>query len=681
MKKVCLLLALIAAASSAWAGEIGADGFYQLDSLELSGFNGAVAGTSTLTLNGLKGTIAGIQGAGNNTWWQQFAPTNRATLPTSMAGATGWKLTVTNTGTVGFNVGLCVGNPTNWWQKGPDTWVNPGQTGTASLTIQGPDDVSNMFIIFAGSGDSDVWTFTFVGVADKSKPWNPSPEDEPAGISAVVLPETVLTWNTSMVKDPNERPNPAIRKHYVFANFADPSDPNLVYVGEVDAGDPVAAAVQYPAVGSTLFLQPLSVYTWQIKEGLDDGAGGVYPYSDPNGLIEGPVWTFKTASNEPIILSAPKYTTVAPSDTAVLTAHFFSLSAISQYGWLWSGDNGATVVPLTNGPHPSGSGSTVAISLSETAPKNIVLTITNAQGGDDGWYSCTLTNAAGPVQSENLGLAVKRLVAYYPFDGSLADVSGEGNDGTARNADPAAIDLGYDLGVSGQAVVLNAVTASSDPNKTYIELPMAGYPKPAPGGAMEAGTLLFWYKSYGQGRLMGSANNSPDTTAFTVRVDTNFDVYINGASNISNNPSLHVTLADNTWRFGAIRWQLGGENRIYAGYLNQNGISSAVMEAAPMTTFSDFDHPMIIGAENWRGTIGSYLNNATIDELKIYNYALTDAEIADIFNAVSGRGLCATAYQNQFDFDGDCIVGLGDIAELAGAWLSCGVLPDSACGN
>jgi|GEM_PF-3544469 len=680
MKKVCVLLALVATASSVWAGEIDADGYYVMDSLELSGFNGAVADTTTLAINGADGTITGVSSA-SNSWWLQFDPTDRSKLPTSMAGAIGWKLTFKNTSTIGFQLTLGVGNPTNWWQVGNGVWLNPGQTGTATLTIQGPEEVPNIFLIFAGSADQNVWSFSFVGVENKTKPWNPSPKDEPAGVSAVVLPETVLTWNTAMVKDPDERPNPAIRKHYVFANFANPSDPNLVYVGEVEAGDPVAASAQYPADGSTLSLQPLTVYKWQIKEGLDDGAGGVYPYSDPNGLIEGPVWTFKTASNEPIILSAPDYTAVAPSETAVLTANFFSLSPISQYGWSWSGDNGATFIPLTNGPHPSGSGSTVAMTLSETAPKNTVLTISNAQGGDDGWYICTLTNSSGPAHSNNLGLAVKRLVAYYPFDGSLADASGEGNDGTARNANPAAIDLGYDVGVSGQAVVLNAVTASSDPNKTYIELPMTGYPKPSPGGAMEAGTLLFWYKSFGQGRLMGSANNAPNTTAFTVRVDSNFDVYINGDSNISNNPSLHVNLADNTWRFGAIRWQLGGENRIYAGYLNQNGISSAVMEAAPMTTFSDFDHPMIIGAENWRGTIGSYLNNATIDELKIYNYALTDAEIAAIFNAVSGRGLCATAYQNQFDFDGDCIVGLSDFAELAGSWLSCGILPASACGN
>lgn len=682
MKKVmCILMVWGVAVSLAPAGEIDTDGYYQMDSLELSGFDGAVGGTATLDLIGLNGTLTGIQGAGNNSWWMTFNPTDRAKLPYAMTGAKGWKLTATNTSTVGFNLALIVGNPSNWWQQGAGTWLNPGQTGTAYLDIVGPEDTANLILLFTGPGDSDIWTFKWVGVQDKSKPWNPSPEDEPAGASAVVLPETVLTWNTAMVKDPDERPNPAIRKHYVFGNFANPADPNLVYVGQVDAGDPVAATAQYPAAG-TLNLAPLTVYKWQIMEGLDDGQGGAYPYTDPNGLIAGPIWTFKTASNEPIVTKNPVYTTVALAGTAVLTADFFSLYPISESHWYWSGDNGATFTALTNGAHPSGSGSTVAMAINESAsPKTATLTINSAQAGDDGWYYCALTNQEGAGQSANAGLAVKRLVAYYPFEGSLADASGEGNDGTGKCANPAAIDLGYAAGVSGNAVVLNAVTASGDPNKTYIELPVTGYPKPAPGGAMEAGTLLFWYKSFGQGRLMGSANDSPDPTAFTVRVDGNFDVYINGTSNISNNPSLHVTLADDTWRFGAIRWQLGGENRIYAGYLNQNGISSVVTEAAAMTTFNDLDHPMIIGAENWRGTIGSFLNNAAIDELRIYNYPLSDTEIADLYNAISHKGLCVTGYANQYDFNSDCIVSLSDFAELAASWLSCGVLPQAACGN
>jgi hypothetical protein len=667
---------LVAATPVCLAGAIDTDGYYVMDTLELSAFDGLTSGTTTLHFNGVNATITGAP----NTYWLQFNG-GGSKLPSGMPGATGWKLTFTNNSTQGMGLSLGVGNPTNWWQIGNGVWANAGETKTTSLNIQGISQIQNYFLIFSTPSDIGTFTFTVSGATDKSRPWNPAPADDPTGTSAVVLPQTALTWNTAMVKDPNERPNPNIRKHYVFSNLSNPSDPNLVYVGEVDAGNPAAASAQYPATG-TLTLNPLTVYKWQIKEGLDNGQGGVYPYTDPNGLIAGPVWTFKTASSMPVVLQAPAYTAASPDSTVTLTANYFSLYPITAYHWYWSGDNGATFVQLSNGAHPSGNGSTVAIAINDSgSPKSTTLTITGIQGGDDGWYYCDLTNLQGTGKSENMGVAVKRLVAYYPFNGDLTDTSGEGNNGTAKRGGGLAVDLGYDTGVSGQAVVLNAATASNDPNQTYIELPMTGYPKASPGGAMEAGTILFWYKSFNWGRLMGSANNSPDTTAFTVGLDDNFDVYINGTSNVANNPSMNAVLSDNTWRFGAIRWQSGGENRVYTGYFDRNGISSAVLDAAPVTTFTTLEHPMLIGAENWRGSIGSFLKNAAIDELKIYNYPLTDAEIGDIFNANSGHGLCATGYAVAYDFDGDCIVSLSDFAVIAANWLNCGILPASACGN
>lgn len=680
MKTLSVWVLLLVVGSGAWAGYIDTDGYYVMDTLELSGFNGAATQTCTLELAGSHGTITGIQSAGNSYWLQFDTPPDRSKLPYSMTGAVGWKLTFTNNSTVGFGLQLFVGNPSSWWQVSTQAWVEPGQTGTTSLTISGPEEVANIGLIFAGGNGSDVWSFTLVGAADKTRAWNPSPEDDPSGSTASVLPEVVLTWNTAMVKDPNERPNPAVRKHYVFANFDTPSDPNLFYVGEVDAVDPVEATAQYPVSGA-LNLDPLTVYKWRIDEGLDDGNGGTYAPGDPNNIV-GNVWTFKTASNEPIVTKAPMYTAIFPGEMAILTANFFSLSPITETHWYWSGDNGATFTELTNGAHPSGSGSTVAVATNESStPKTTTLTITDAQTGDDGWYYCTLTNSEGLGQSANAGLAIKRLVAYYPFNDDLTDASGEGNDGIAKSENPGGTDLGYAAGVVGNAVLLNANTNSEDPNQTYIELPVTGYPKPAPGGAMEAGTILFWYKTWSWGRLMGSANADPDPTAFTVGLDDNFDLYMNGVSNQPNNPMLDVTMADDTWHFGAVRWQLGGENRLYEGHLDQNGISSAVEAAAAMTTFNDLDYPMLIGAENWRGSIQSFLNNTLIDELRIYNYPLSDVEITDIYNSVSGHGICVAGYASAYDFNGDCIVSLSDFAELATNWLSCGILPDTACGN
>ena len=86
---------------------------------------------------------------------------------------------------------------------------------------------------------------------------------------------------------------------------------------------------------------------------------------------------------------------------------------------------------------------------------------------------------------------------------------------------------------------------------------------------------------------------------------------------------------------------------------------------------------MFIGAFNNRGTgPDGVSSNMVIDDLKIYNYAMTDAEIADAYNAVSGQNLCVNAYESTYDVNGDCKVNLSDFAAFAIDWLECGLSPD-----
>jgi hypothetical protein len=678
MKSLCLVLAFAVVVSVAGAGYIDTDGYYVMDSVELSAYNGSVSpGPVTLTFDGLNGTISGINSAANS-YWIPFNPASLSLLPSDLSAAGGWKLTFTNTSTAGIQFELVVATTANGWQQNVPTWVDPGQTGTvrSDNPIIGAESMTNYILVLSvPPAGPDVLTFT-VAAQDKSLPWSPNPADDPAGLFDPVLPQVVLTWNTAMVADLNERPNPNIRKHFVLGNFANPADPNMVLVGQVDAGDPVGATAQYPASGS-MTLDDLTVYKWQIIEGLDDGNGGVIPYNDANNIV-GPVWTFQTASYLPIILNQLQYTAVNPTETAVFTAEFFSLQAITANKWFWSEDNGATFTELANGAHPSGSGSAVAITMNEgVSPKTSTLTITNSAAGDDGWYYCTLANSYGTSEkSNNAGLAVKRQVAYYMFEGDLTDSSAEGNDGIAKNNDPnIAPDISYGAGVSGgatQAVLLNANSPLGSPNYSYIEIPAAGYPKPSPGGAMEAGTIMFWYKSMSWGSIIGTTNN-----VFALNLDANLSLYVNGTT-----PALNFYIPDDTWNFGAIRWQLGGQTRLYAGHLDQNGVSSTVIASAPMVAFADLTDPVTIGARtDLYNTVEYFTINALIDDLKIYNYPMTDAEIAAAYNAVSGQGLCAATYANQYDFDGDCIVSLADFAALASEWLSCGVLPNTACGN
>ena len=85
------------------------------------------------------------------------------------------------------------------------------------------------------------------------------------------------------------------------------------------------------------------------------------------------------------------------------------------------------------------------------------------------------------------------------------------------------------------------------------------------------------------------------------------------------------------------------------------------------------DAELVIGGISLQsdGTISSPFNGI-IDEVRIYDYALTETHIADIIFADSGKRVCPEAIRPALDFTGDCTVGLADFALLARGWLDDG---------
>ncbi|MBN1846727.1 MAG: immunoglobulin domain-containing protein [Sedimentisphaerales bacterium] len=69
--------------------------------------------------------------------------------------------------------------------------------------------------------------------------------------------------------------------------------------------------------------------------------------------------------------------------------------------------------------------------------------------------------------------------------------------------------------------------------------------------------------------------------------------------------------------------------------------------------------------------------DGTIDDIRIYNYALDATQIQPL---ATGRANCTQEYASRFDVSGpwnlpDCTVNVYDLAELSRAWLSCGRYP------
>ena len=90
---------------------------------------------------------------------------------------------------------------------------------------------------------------------------------------------------------------------------------------------------------------------------------------------------------------------------------------------------------------------------------------------------------------------------------------------------------------------------------------------------------------------------------------------------------------------------------------------------------------LVIGAENDTG-LGNF--GGKIDDVKIYNYARSDTDIALEYTTLKGEPACIRQDDPwlQFDIAGEpgqpswCAVDILDFAELAAVWTRCNMVPD-----
>jgi len=220
-----------------------------------------------------------------------------------------------------------------------------------------------------------------------------------------VPPDAVLTWSKP-----------------VFNEAAT----NTVYLAE--AGQPLAAVYE----GTDSFFDPAlqknKRYVWRVD------------VAEPNLLDnttvtrKGPTYSFTTGA--PVTIT----TQPAPAAFDALGGSVtFTIAATCS-------------LPLTYQWYKNG-----AIIDGETGTE---LTIDPVEADDLTSYYCVVSNGdpADNKTSSTAWIALKKPVAYYPFDGDASDASGNGNHGTlvTTNTDPTKLP-GFVTGVKGQAVQFNGV--------------------------------------------------------------------------------------------------------------------------------------------------------------------------------------------------------------------------------
>lgn len=499
----------------------------------------------------------------------------------------------------------------------------------------------------------------------------PTPENGADGVGTVYDSESVqvtLQWKPG--RDPNDaaQPYPVIRNYYVYLSSDQyhSSDPNLYYVDDVAAGDPLLEDVSYGPVLLNLDGQ----YVWRVDTGIDNGLGGVTDRTDPN-TITGPVWTFETRKSVPDITLQPVGVRVFPDVSAQFTTEFTSVSP-AEATWLKYVD-GVNDTVLVNG----------AKYVIETTDTRSTLTVSDVELADQAYYYCLLENQSGqPIPTDHVGLSVNRKLAHYAFEGDFNDQTGTAH-GTGLSVNPEHAAPGFTTGiVDNEAVSLNGVSQ-------YVDTGTAAFPQGGLGGGMAAGTLSCWVKANQPGVIYSNYNDNLGTTgltgfglSLTAGTASNARIHVRGQTPAGQpmdvgategRPSADATMIDGQWHHVAATWQSGEQLRMYV-----NGVQVSSATAGAPETFAAWELSSVIGAIRTaadRSVLGTFFGGA-IDDLRVYNYALDKYTVADLYHTPTGLSACIEPYASQYDFNGNCVVDLSDFAAMAAQWLDCGLYPE-----
>ena len=411
--------------------------------------------------------------------------------------------------------------------------------------------------------------------------------------------------------------------------------------------DAVIASSPYALQGSTAAnsitiadIDSDSTYYWSVTE----------TRNDPN-YIPGAVWKFETNKTYPNVVSQPVSQRVFAGENVDFT---FSVTSETNVAFQWFDQDGI----ITDGDNVSGTDTDT-------------LVITSAVVANENSYYCEATNSAGTITSNTVSLLLNRLVGYWDLD-KPADIANIGldNSASANNLKVAYNDPGAYSWVEGAdgkaegALVFDGgfALATQKEDGTMNDIPVKNEPY----------TMSVWFKT------------TPKTEGFigwgnygSYNQCNGLAIYEGDPTRVNNywwdndlNVSRGYILADNSWHTVAVTYD--GTTRII--YID--GIEAGRNNPAAHNVPSSIN--FLLGRTNTAYENAEFLVGA-LDEAKVFNYALTANQIADIYVTVTGEELCL-GYPSH-DYNGDCKVNLIDLTYLMRQWLNCGIYPDCVDGN
>lgn len=270
---------------------------------------------------------------------------------------------------------------------------------------------------------------------------------------------------------------------------------------------------------------------------------------------------------------------------------------------------------------------------------NAVLTLTDVQFTNDGNYAVFITNVLGSIQSSNATLTVtpcdplpSGIVAWWQAEDNALDAIGA-NNGTLMNG------TGFTNGEVGMAFNLNGVNnyVLANPASSNFDVGQGSgvtfeeWIKPTTVNAEE---LLFEYE-----RALGTGSGSDVGIGFAIHANSGGILYANltdttGEAHEFISPA--GLLSAGVWQHVVMTYDKA--SGIGAFYLN--GLAITVTNLGTFTPQTSFTN-LLLGARTTFNSVYSpgAVYSGALDEISLYDRALSSNEIAAIYLAGSG-GKC-----------------------------------------
>jgi hypothetical protein len=515
------------------------------------------------------------------------------------------------------------------------TFTQPYFTGTNQVAVGNNNRRSTLTDAFDGLiDDVQIWNEVLTdgqiaaiyakGLGDVAA--NPRPLGNAVDPGAT----STLEWDAPSHYTPEVGYNLVLRKATQTSepNFA--ASDNIIDITDATAMSPFMIALDYDAT-----------YYWRVDSYEPNGV----PNDATDDILHpGVVWSFSTLGSAPFITGHPVSVLADTGQTIEFQIAFESLSP-AQLTWYKSTDEYNDTLE-----------DDIQILMgSET------LTIPSVGLSDEGFYYCVVSNASNiDVRSNVASLKLRRLLAWYQFEKNGLDSAGD-NHGTEVGS------MNYSAGI----VTSDGQLFAADPNgANYFALTTESYPKTGFGNGLSQFTYACWVKMDNDegGILLGSLNTGFNTgLRFSVNTgDGSISCFLRQNGSISRSINIHnLPIADGQWHHVVVT---NDGSRLVAYF---DGLAQG-NTAFNLTNFAAWEFPLYIGAINSRGIDDQHFRG-TMDDLRIYNYALSLEDVIQTYYEVTGQKVCIE--KPSMDMNNDCVVDMTDLALLAASWLESGLRP------